>query len=118
MQLTAKLLNILPLQTGTSKNGPWKKQEIIVEMAGNIPRKLCISIWGEKIDTIQLKIGQQLKIDFEVESREYSNKWYSEIKAWKIEVVGSNETIKIENPSKDESDFLFIEDDIEGEMPF
>ena len=118
MQLTAKLLNILPLQTGTSKNGPWKKQEIIVEMDGNIPRKLCISVWGEKIDTIQLKIGQQLKIDFEVESREFNSKWYSEVKAWKIEVIGSDNAFHIENPSKDESDYLFIEDDIEDDMPF
>jgi len=118
MQLTAKLLNILPLQTGTSKNGPWKKQELIVEMDGKIPTKLCISVWGEKIDTNRLKIGNQLKIDFEVESREYNNKWYSEVKAWKIEVPGSDKEIAIEKPITDNSEFLFNGDDIEDDMPF
>lgn len=118
MQLTAKLLNILPLQTGTSKNGPWKKQDMIVEMDGKIPTKLCVSIWGEKIDMNQFKTGNQLKIDFEVESREYNNKWYSEVKAWKIEVLGSNEACTIEKPNADDSDFLFNGEDIEDDMPF
>jgi hypothetical protein len=27
MQLTAKLLTVLPLQTGNGKNGDWKKQD-------------------------------------------------------------------------------------------
>jgi hypothetical protein len=31
MQLTAKLIQLLPVQTGTSKNGDWKKQDVIVE---------------------------------------------------------------------------------------
>lgn len=34
MQLTAKLTQLLPIQTGTSKNGEWKKQEIILEPEG------------------------------------------------------------------------------------
>lgn len=32
MQTTAKLIEILPLQTGKSKNGEWKKQEIIASV--------------------------------------------------------------------------------------
>ncbi len=31
MQITAKLIQTLPLQTGQGKNGEWKKQDIIVE---------------------------------------------------------------------------------------
>ena len=30
MELTAKLIQLLPLQTGSGKNGQWKKQDIIV----------------------------------------------------------------------------------------
>ena len=65
MQLTAKLIQLLPLQTGTGKNGQWKKQEFVVETEGTYPKKVCISIWGDKIDESQLKIGNDLKIDFE-----------------------------------------------------
>ena len=51
MQVTAKLIQLLPLQTGTGKTGSaWKKQDIIVETNAQYPKKICISIWGDKID--------------------------------------------------------------------
>ena len=88
MQLTAKLTQRLPIQTGTGKNGEWKKQDIIVETDGQYPKKVCISIWGDKINEQQLVIGNNLTIDFDVESREFSGRWYTDVKAWKIEVAG------------------------------
>ena len=90
MQITAKLSQLLPLQTGTGKNGPWKKQDIIVETEATYPKKICISIWGDKIDASQLQPGNQLKIDFDLESREFNGRWYTDVKAWKIEVAGSS----------------------------
>lgn len=89
MELTAKLIQLLPLQTGTGKNGQWKKQDIIVETDGTYPKKVCISIWGDKINESVLKIGSQLAISFDVESREYNGKWYTDVKAWKIETAGA-----------------------------
>lgn len=94
MQLTAKLIQLLPLQTGTGKNGQWKKQDIIVETEATYPKKICVSIWGDKIDASQLQPGNLLKIDFDVESREFNGRWYTDIKAWKIETaVGSQSVV-------------------------
>ncbi len=89
MQLTATLLSLLPLQTGNGKNGTWKKQDIIVETEGQYPKKICISIWGDKIDESKLIAGNRLKIDFDVESREYNGRWYTDVKAWRVEVEGA-----------------------------
>ena len=90
MQITAKLIQLLPLQTGTGKNGEWKKQDVIVETGDKYPKKLCVSIWGDKINDAQLKVNNQLTIDFDVESREFNGRWYTDVKAWKIEVAGQN----------------------------
>ena len=90
MQLTAKLTQLLPIQTGTGKNGEWKKQDIIVETDGQYPKKVCISIWGDKINEGQLKIGTLLKIDFDIESQEYNGKWFTNVKAFSIKVVNLN----------------------------
>ena len=90
MQLTTKLTQILPIQIGTGKKGEWKKQDIIVETDGKYPKKICVSVWGDKIHEDQLQIGNQLKIDYDLESREFNNRWYTEVKAIKIELVGSN----------------------------
>ncbi|MGZ5242782.1 MAG: DUF3127 domain-containing protein [Bacteroidia bacterium] len=88
MELTAKLVQVLPLQTGQGKNGEWKKQDIIVETDGQYPKKVCISVWGDKIDENQLQIGNQLNISFDVESREYNGRWYTDCKAWKVASAG------------------------------
>lgn len=92
MQLTARLIQVLPLQTGSGKNGEWKKQDIIVETDGQYPKKVCISVWGDKINANQLVVGNKLKVDFDIESREYNSRWYTDVKAWKVEVVGGNRT--------------------------
>ena len=91
MQLTAKLIQLLPLQTGTGKNGPWKKQDVIVETGGSYPKKICVSIWGDKINESVLKVGNSLNIDFDIESREYNGRWYTDVKARKVESAGGAE---------------------------
>jgi hypothetical protein len=114
MQLTAKLTQLLPLQTGTGKNGQWKKQDIILETDGQYPKKICVSIWGDKINESVLKIGNSLKIDFDVESREYNGRWYTDVKAWKIELASS---IPVTTNSKEEDfhDTAFTSSD---DLPF
>ncbi len=89
MQLTTKLTELFPIQTVTGKNGEWKKQDIIVETDGQYPKKVCVSSWGDKINEGQLQTSNILQIDFDIESREYHSKWYTDIKAWKIEVAGT-----------------------------
>ena len=87
MQITAKLIQLLPLQTGVSRNGEWKKQDIVVETNERFPKKICISVWGDKINPVHLIKGNLLSIDFDIESREFNGRWYTDIKAWKIETV-------------------------------
>lgn len=87
MQITAKLVQTLPLQTGVSRNGEWKKREIIVETSERFPKKICISIWGDKIPPSQLIAGNAFTIDFDIESREFNGRWYTDVKAWKIETA-------------------------------
>ncbi|MEI6945877.1 DUF3127 domain-containing protein [Paraflavisolibacter sp. H34] len=89
MQLNAKLIQLLPVQTGNGKNGQWKKQDIIVETEGQYPKKVCISIWGDKVDASLLQPGNMLAISFDVESREYNGRWYTDVKAWKVESAGA-----------------------------
>jgi len=95
MQLTAKLIQLLPLQTGTGKNGEWKKQDIIVETDSQYSKKICISIWGDKINLEQLQIGNIFNIDFDIESREYNGKWYTDVKAWKLALSDTKSDISL-----------------------
>lgn len=117
MQLTAKLTQVLPLQTGAGRNGEWKKQDIIVETEGQYPKKICISIWGDKINSAQLQPGAMLNISFDVESREYNGRWYTDVKAWRIETAGAAGTqAEPDNNNNDFTNQTFTSS--EDDLPF
>ena len=123
MQISAKLIQILPLQSGTGKNGEWKKQDIIVETSDKYPKKICISFRGDKIPSQPMMLGENLLIDFDIESREYNDRWYTDVKAWKIQVSGEEKSLEIiqnnvaSNSEKDSST-IGIFDDEDDVLPF
>jgi len=91
LEITGKISQILPLETGESKNGQWKKQFFILDfMDGNYPKKVSISVWGDKTDSLRNMLpGSDVKVSFNVESREYNGRWYTDVKAWRIEAAGA-----------------------------
>lgn len=89
MDLKGKVVQILPAQTGMGKKGQWKKQEFILETQSQYPKKVCLSVWGEKIDQFNLVVGETVTVSVDLESREYKDRWYTEARAWKIEKSSS-----------------------------
>lgn len=89
MQLTAKLIQVMPVQTGMGKNGEWRKQSIILETDGMYPKKVCVTLWGDKINESVLQVGNILDVSFDIESREYNGNWYTDLRAWKVDPAGA-----------------------------
>ena len=96
MQINGKITNLLPLQTGQGKNGEWKKQEFIIETGGQYPKKVCVTAWGKTVDYVP-SIGTEVNVSFDIESREYNGKYYTEVKAFKIETVGGKQSTSKQN---------------------
>jgi hypothetical protein len=96
LQVTGKVFQIMPSQTGNGSKGTWVKQEFVIETADQYPKKIALSAWGEKIvgyvDT--LKEGDEVTVSFNPESREYNGKWFTDLRAWKIEKKGASSTQK------------------------
>jgi len=112
LELSGKLVQILPVQTGTGKNGPWKKVEFIVETMDKFPKKICITAWKEQADQAEkLAINSTVKLSLDLSSREFNGKWYSEIKAWKIAAgEGGSATEYDQEPPQDYSQDTFSEE--------
>ncbi len=91
MEVKGKVIQLLALQTGMGKKGQWKKQEFILETPGQYPKKVCLSLWGDKIDQFALTVGDQVTVAVELESREYNGRWYTEARAWKLAKSGAQE---------------------------
>lgn len=102
MELKGKVIQLLPMQSGMGKKGPWKKQEFILETQAQYPKKVCLSAWGDKIDQFGIAEGDQLNVAVDLESREYNGRWYTEARAWKIEKSGSGSTNNAKDPIGEE----------------
>lgn len=89
MNISGKVVQVLPIQTGTSKAGnPWQKQEFVLEQGGQYPRKVCISLFGDNVAKIP-QVGQDVMVSVDIDSREFNGRWYTEIKAWNIVQTGA-----------------------------
>ena len=88
MEITGKIIDILPEQKGESARGPWRKQEFILETEGEYPKKVCFMAWGDKIEEFNLKASEAVEVSINLESREYNGRWYTDVKAWKVTRIG------------------------------
>jgi hypothetical protein len=84
MEVKGKVIQLLTPQSGQGKKGVWRKQEFILETQSQYPKKVCLSLWGDKIDQFKIATGDIVVASIELESREYNNRWYTEARAWKI----------------------------------
>lgn len=76
---------LLPLVTGQSARGEWKKQEVIFELPGEFSRKLCVGFWNDRAgEAAALRPGDRVALSVNVESREYNGRWYTEVRAWRM----------------------------------
>lgn len=85
LNISGIVLNILPLQTGTSKAGnPWQKQDLILETGGQYPRKVCVCLFGDNVAKFPLAVGQSVTASVDIESREFNGRWYTDVRAWNV----------------------------------
>ncbi|MDP2339068.1 MAG: DUF3127 domain-containing protein [Bacteroidota bacterium] len=91
MQVKGTLLQILKMESGVSKAGKeWKKQDFVIETNEQFPKKVCFTLFGDKISLIDgITEGSELEVFFSLESRDFNGKWYHNINAWKIERAGA-----------------------------
>lgn len=86
MEIIGKIIQAFPEVTGTSKAGnPWKKREYILETQETYPKKIFFDFFGDRADQFPLQVGQIIKLFFDIDSREYQGRWYTQIRAWKYE---------------------------------
>lgn len=89
LAITGTVTQLLPEQSGESRNGPWRKQEFIIETEGNFPKPVCVVMWGDNIDKFALTEGERVTAHIDIQSREYNGRWYTDVKAWKLERDGA-----------------------------
>ena len=87
MEVVGKIIQVLPEQNGVGRNGnPWKLQGYVLETFDQYPRKVHFEVFGEdKIKNNPCAVDQIVTVSFDIESREFNGRWYTSIRAWKIQ---------------------------------
>ena len=127
MEISGKIFKVMPLESGEGKNGTWKKQLLVIEIEnGKYSKKVATTLWNDLTDNT-FQEGAEISIEFDVESREYNGKWYTDVKAWKINknssVQGTKQEAKEDTSSyqtnvKSASASISNENEIEDNLPF
>ena len=87
LEIVGKLIKILPEVSGQSAKGGWSKQEFVLEtLDPSYPKKVCLTAWGDKVADLKgFNLDDTIKATFSAESREYNERWYTELRAFRIE---------------------------------
>lgn len=88
MEITGKLIQIANASEGTSQRGPWRKAVVVFETEGEHPKKIAVEYWNSQLNEVDnIPLGTTCKAKFDVESREWNGKWYTNCRGFGIEIV-------------------------------
>lgn len=86
MEIKGKVVQVMNVASGLGAKGEWHKQDFVLETLDKFPKKVCMTLWGKDlIDKYDLVEGMTVTAFIELDSREYNGKWYTNVKAWKIQ---------------------------------
>lgn len=87
MEITGKLIQLLPNVEGESARGHWVRGGFVIETGDDYPRKVAFTAFGEeRIAMVQnVPMGSMVQVTFTPESREFNEKWYTDLRASRIQ---------------------------------
>lgn len=89
MELQGKIIEALPVKTGTSSRGEWKVQEFVLETIDDrFTRRMVFSVFGEeRLQRFNIQVGQQVNVSFDIDAHEYQGRWFNSIRAFDVRPV-------------------------------
>ena len=90
MEIQGKVIAILePQRFVSQKNGnEYVTTVFVIETQGQYPKKVAMKVIGEdKFKQMCIAIGGIYNVSFDVESREWKGKYYTECQAWRTQRV-------------------------------
>ena len=95
MEMTGVVIAILPERSGTSQRGEWKSQSFVIETQEQYPKHLCFEVFGaDRIAQFNIKGGETITVQFDIDARQYQDRWFNSIKAWNIIRPGQHAPIQ------------------------
>jgi hypothetical protein len=90
--LKARAIKKMEYRSGMRADGnSWSAQDILVETIDEqYPKKVLLKFFNKQTDPIVE--GNDYQFEYEVESREYNGRWYTEAKCWSYTALEQSAT--------------------------
>lgn len=76
---------VLPERSGTSQRGnQWRSITYVLETQEQYPKKLAFDVTNDKIDQLNIQVGEFLTVQFDINAREYNGRWFNSVNAWNV----------------------------------
>ena len=90
MDIKGKIIQKMEPVGGVSKAGnQWKKQEYVLETLDSYPKKVKFDFFGDRADQYPLEVGDVITLSYDIESREFNGRWYTDLPIWRIAPAGA-----------------------------
>lgn len=84
-KITGAIIKVGEIQEGVSKAGNnWVKQEYVLQTMGEYPKTIAFNLMGKRVPEYPMQLGEVVTISFDINSREYNGRWYTDITAWAV----------------------------------
>ena len=100
--ITGKVIAISePQRFVSKKNGnEYVTTVFVIETQGQYPKKVAMKVMGEdKFKQMGIVMGGTYNVSFDVESREWQGKWFTECRAWRTQRVDGTQASTNASPS-------------------
>lgn len=76
---------VLPERSGTSQRGnQWRSISYVLETQEQYPKKLAFDVTNDKINQLNIQLGEILTVQFDINAREYNGRWFNSVNAWNV----------------------------------
>ena len=100
MDITGKIIQILPEQRFNGKNGEVVKNFFILETKEQYPQKIKFEVFGEdKWKAMGVAVGQDVSVQFDIKGAEWQGKYFVNLQAWKVTAIGGGAQQQNNQPS-------------------
>ena len=85
MEIQGKIIVVLPERSGVSQRGnQWRSISYVLETQDQYPKKLAFDVTNDKIDQLNIQLGEILTVQFDINAREYNGRWFNSVNAWNV----------------------------------
>lgn len=93
MEMTGRVIAILPERSGTSARGEWHSQSYVIETQEQYPKHLCFDVFGaDKIAQFAIQAGEIITVSFDIDARQWQDRWFNQVRGWQVVRPGQQPT--------------------------